>query len=61
MENDTIICNCMNITVKDLKHAVKNGADTLMLLQDITGAGTVCGICIDEIEKIMEQIKSEYE
>lgn len=57
MEDTTVICNCLNITVKDIKEAVENGASTVEEIQEATGAGTVCGVCIDEIEDLLKELK----
>ncbi|MGN1412479.1 MAG: bacterioferritin-associated ferredoxin [Oscillospiraceae bacterium] len=47
MNDDTIICSCLGVTVEDVKNAVKNGAKSFEEVQEITGLGTACGDCID--------------
>ena len=43
MDYDKIVCNCCQVTNGMIKDAVDGGAKTLEEIQDITGAGTVCG------------------
>lgn len=54
-ENARIICQCLNITDKDIDTAVKNGAKTFMDLQYQTKISTVCGQCKDEAEEYLHQ------
>ena len=42
-----------------IKDAVDAGASTLEEVQDATGAGTVCGACIENIEHLIEQFVNE--
>ena len=44
-----------------IKSAVDAGASTLEEVQDATGAGTVCGACIEDIEHLIEQFVKERE
>lgn len=59
MNLDDIVCNCLNVTSGMIKDAVDNGANTLEEVQSITGAGTVCGSCIDSVQHLVEQFVSE--
>jgi len=44
----------MSVTNGMIKDAVYSGANTLEEVQDATGAGTVCGACIDDIQHLVE-------
>jgi nitrogen fixation NifU-like protein len=44
-EPSRVICNCMNITDKDIETAFGNGARNWEQLQQATKIGTVCGSC----------------
>lgn len=55
MDQEKVVCTCMGVTVGAVKDAVENGADTLTEIQDATGAGTVCGACLEEIERLTDQ------
>jgi nitrogen fixation NifU-like protein len=52
-EQTKLICQCMNVTDKDIKEAIAHGAKTYEDIQAMTKAGTVCGQCKDEIENIL--------
>ena len=53
MNDDTIVCTCMNVSVKDIKEAIANGATSFAQVQEKTGIASVCGVCIDEAEVIV--------
>lgn len=55
MCDDRIICACQEIDVATIKKAMKDGAKTIDDIMESTGAGTVCGACIDEIVEIIEE------
>lgn len=59
MNLDKIVCSCMSVTNGMIKDAVDSGARTLEEVQEITGAGTVCGACLDDISRLVEQFVSE--
>lgn len=48
----------MNVTAGAIKDAFENGSRTAKEIQDATGAGTVCGSCLDEIEHLLDELKS---
>ena len=39
-----------------LKGALENGAKTLDDIKDETEAGTICGMCEDEIQEIIDEL-----
>jgi len=57
--SDDIICSCFDITYGAVRDAVKNGATTLKEVQDETQAGTLCGACLDDLERFIEEVKAE--
>ena len=59
MDLDKIVCNCQSVTNGMINDAVDAGASTLEEVQDATGAGTVCGACIENIEHLIEQFVNE--
>lgn len=61
MNLDKVVCNCLNITNGMIKDAVDAGASTLEEVQEATGAGTVCGACIEDVEHLIEQFINERE
>lgn len=59
MNLDKIVCNCMSVTNGMIKDAVESGASTLEEVQEITGAGTVCGACLDDVQRLVDEFVSE--
>lgn len=59
MDYDKIVCNCQNVTNGMIKEAVEAGATTLEEVQEATGAGTVCGACIEDVQHLLEQFVKE--
>jgi NAD(P)H-nitrite reductase large subunit len=53
---DKIICNCLKVSEHEIVDAIKNkGAVMLQDIMDITGAGTGCGSCVDDIDEILKR------
>lgn len=59
MNSEKIVCNCMGVTVGRIKEAVDSGASTLEEVQELTGAGTVCGACLEEVQNLTAHFVSE--
>lgn len=59
MNLEKIVCNCMSVTSGMIKEAVDSGAETLEEVQDATGAGTVCGACLEDVERLVEHFVAE--
>ena len=45
----------MGITAGEIREAIEKGAKTVEDIQEATGAGTVCGGCISDIEKLLKE------
>ncbi|RKJ00292.1 (2Fe-2S)-binding protein [bacterium D16-54] len=56
MDRDEIVCNCMGVTAGEIQDAIEGGASTVEQVQEVTGAGTVCGGCLEEIQKMVEEL-----
>ncbi|MFT7824107.1 MAG: (2Fe-2S)-binding protein [Sulfurimonas sp.] len=51
-EDDYEVCQCMGITLGEIKEAIRGGATTMEALMESTEAGTVCELCQSrEIDK----------
>ncbi len=61
MNLDKVVCHCMNITNGMIKDAVKAGAKTLEDVQGQTGASTVCGACLENVERVVDFFVKEQE
>lgn len=59
MNLDKVVCYCMNVTSGMIRDAIDNGASTLEEVQSVTGAGTVCGSCLDSVQRLVEQFVAE--
>ncbi|MDD5503895.1 MAG: iron-sulfur cluster assembly scaffold protein [Candidatus Omnitrophica bacterium] len=58
--NEQIICQCMNVTDKEIENAVKEGARTYSALQEKTKSGTVCGKCKDRVISLLEEYSGRH-
>ena len=61
MNFDKIVCNCMNVTTGMIKEAVDAGAATVEEVQNATGAGTVCGACLEDVERLVDFFVAEQD
>lgn len=59
MNLDKTVCYCMSVTIGMIKDAVDSGAKTLEEVQEITGAGTACGGCLDDVQRLVEEFVQE--
>ncbi len=55
-----IICECFGVTDKEIESAIReNNLSTVEEVTNYTKAGGGCGGCHDEIQKIIDRVKSE--
>lgn len=59
MDLDKIVCPCLDITYGMIKNAVDAGASTLEEVQEATDAGTVCGACLDDVQRLIDDFVSK--
>lgn len=59
MKMDKVVCHCMSITNGMIKDAVDAGAKTLEDVQEQTGATTVCGACLEDVQRLVDFFVSE--
>ena len=52
-----IICYCAEVTFKEIKEAIHKGAENIDQIGDITEAGIACGVCIEQLEEILEELQ----
>lgn len=57
MDRERVICPCMDVTAGQIMDAYEQGAVTADAIKDVTGAGSVCGACMDEIEDLLNELK----
>ena len=56
MAGNRMICHCKQVDYITIRKAMIQGARTIEEIKEITGAGTGCGRCIEEIEKILASV-----
>lgn len=54
MDLDKVVCTCLNVTNGMIKDAVDAGARTLEEVQEATGASTVCGACMEDVQHLVD-------
>lgn len=59
MNLNKMVCECFGVTAGMIKDAIDNGASTLEEVQDETGAATACGICTDEVQRLVDYFSTE--
>ncbi|MFC1699675.1 iron-sulfur cluster assembly scaffold protein [Candidatus Omnitrophota bacterium] len=59
-EKARIVCQCMNVTDKEIEHAVLEGARSFYELQERTKISTVCGQCKPEAEKLLQEYVNKH-
>ncbi len=61
MNREQVICPCLDVTAGQIMDAYEEGATTVDAIKEITGAGSVCGACIDEIETVLNELTETRE
>lgn len=59
MDLNKVVCNCLNVTNGMIKDAIDAGASTLEEVQEATGAGTVCGACLEDVQHLVDSLVAE--
>ena len=59
MNLDKIVCECFGVTNGQIREAVYEGATTLQEVADKTGAGTGCGACNDNLQRLVDFFATE--
>lgn len=59
VDMEKTVCSCMGVTCRGIKNAVDAGAGTLAEVQETTGASTVCGACLEEVESLLSRFKAQ--
>ncbi|MBO5160068.1 MAG: (2Fe-2S)-binding protein [Tyzzerella sp.] len=59
MNMDKVVCECFGVTNGQVKEAVDNGATTLEEVTEATGAGTGCGACNDDLQRLVDFFTTE--
>lgn len=54
-----IVCECMGLTDRQVRNLIREGWNSLPLLQKATGIGTDCGSCFAELLRLLAEEQSE--
>lgn len=55
MDLDKVICPCKKVTRRDVLDAMAKGATKYKQIKEITGAGSKCGHCKEDIKAFMKK------
>ena len=55
MNPEKVICKCKKVTKGDLLKAIEQGASSYKELQKMTGAGSKCGKCENDIRAFLKK------
>jgi bacterioferritin-associated ferredoxin len=55
MNPEKVLCKCRNVTKGDILSAMGKGASTFKEISKITGAGTKCGHCKEEVKHFIKK------
>lgn len=57
MDRNETICNCFGVTRGEIMDAIKQkGLKTTEEVSEATDAGTGCGGCVEDIQKILDEV-----
>ena len=56
MAGNRMICHCKQVDYLSIRKAMIQGARTLEDIKEMTGAGTGCGRCVEEIQQILASV-----
>ncbi len=59
-EEVRIVCQCMNVTDREIEDAVLEGVKTYLELQERTKLGTVCGQCKEEATRLLAEYREKH-
>ncbi len=59
MNLEKVVCNCFGVTNGMIKDAVDSGASTLEEVQATVDVGTACGVCIDDVQRVIDYFVTE--
>ena len=59
MNLEDVVCSCFGVTNGMIKEAVDSGASTLEEVQAIVDVGTACGVCIDDVQRVIDYFVTE--
>lgn len=55
MDLDKVICSCRKVTRRDVADAMEKGARKFKEVRELTGAGSKCGRCKEDVKAFMKK------
>ncbi|NLA53621.1 MAG: (2Fe-2S)-binding protein [Clostridiales bacterium] len=55
MNSDKIVCSCKKVSKGDILKAMNNGAKSFKDVREMTGAGSKCGKCKDDVKAFIKK------
>ena len=56
LTDDTILCGCHQVSVKQVKEAIANGAATVEQVMTLTDLGSACSHCVGRAWPIIQEL-----
>ena len=47
------MCTCVGVTREEIQRAIKEGAESIEVLQQSLGVGVTCGTCLEEVRELL--------
>lgn len=60
INENPVVCGCLNVKVQDMINAIKNGAKSFEEVQAITKVGTGCGLCVESNRALVSELLKRY-
>lgn len=56
LTDDTVLCHCHQVTVSQVKEAIKSGAATVEQVMTLTDLGQSCGCCVGDAWPLVQEL-----
>ena len=56
LTDDTVLCRCHQVTVKQVKEAIASGAATVEQVMTLTDLGGACGHCVGKAWPVVQDL-----
>jgi NAD(P)H-nitrite reductase large subunit len=53
MVSGKVVCTCVGVTREEIQRAIKEGAESIEVLQQSLGVGVTCGTCLEEVRELL--------
>lgn len=56
IDENPVVCGCMDVKLQDMINAIKNGAKSFEEVQTATNVGTGCGMCVESNRALVSEL-----